>query len=447
MATDRAALACVLLLAGTGTATAAEFPERPIVLLAPANPGGGWDQTARLMQHVLTTQHLVPVPVEVVNRGGAGGTIGLAELVTRHRRDAHTIMIGGAVMLGAILTHASPYTLDDTVPLARLTGEYEVVAVPPQSPYHSLGDLLEAFRRAPQSITWGGGSAGGLDHMLVGLLADRSGVPSNAVRYVAFTGGGEAAAAVMGGQVTAGVSGYGEWKALALAGRMRLLAMSSPRRLGPEMPPAFGEAGVDLVISNWRGVVAPPGTSPEQRRWLVEMLRRMRITTEWQKFLERNDWADTFLEGEAFEQFLRQEMQTTAATLARIALGAEGRGYAAVGPWVFPAVVGIGLATSLVAMLLAGRKGSPATGPRDDRPAVAWVPLGGTLLLLALVPWAFERLGFVVTASGYLACQARVLGSRRWARDLFAAIVLVTLTFVVFTRFLDVSLPYGVLAR
>ncbi len=451
MGIDRAALAGTLpvagalLLAGAALVRAGTFPDRPLVLIAPANPGGGWDQTARLMQHVITTQRLSPVPLEVVNRGGAGGTIGLAELVARHRRDPHTIMIGGAVMLGAIITHASPYTLSDTVPLARLTNEYEVVAVPSGSPYSSLPELIDAFRRDPASVTWGGGSAGGLDHVLVGLLAQQAGVPPHAVRYVAFTGGGEAAAAVMGGQVTAGVSGYGEWKPHARSGRMRLLAMSSPRRIKPDMPPAFRDVGVDLVVENWRGVVAPPGIAQAERQWLVDLLQRMRATAEWRVILERNDWEDAFLEGEAFEQFLRQDLQTIAATLSRIALGAEGRGYAAMGPWVFPGMVGLGLAASLLAIGLAARRG-PA-GPPEPAPGTAWLPLLGTVGLLALLPVALERVGFLTAASVYLVVQARVLGSRRLRRDVVVSVALVALTFVVFTRLLHVSLPAWIPSR
>ena len=280
------------------------YPSRPLMVMAPANPGGGWDQTSRVIQHVLVTRRIVPVSVEVFNRGGAGGTIGLAELVGRHRRDPHVVMTAGAVMMGAIAAHRSPFTMKDTVPIARLINEYEAVAIPSSSPYQSLRDLLAAWKAAPRSITWAGGSAGGLDHILVGQLARSLGIASEDVRYIAFAGGGEAAAAVMGGQVTAGMSGYGEWKGLADTGRMRMLATSSPARIGADGPPTFHEQGVDLTVANWRCVLAPPGTSPSARAWLVDALRQMRGTAEWQAYLKNNYWEDSFLDGPEFERFL-----------------------------------------------------------------------------------------------------------------------------------------------
>lgn len=421
------------------------FPSRALVLMAPANPGGGWDQTARLMQHVLTTRRIVPVPVEVLNRGGAGGTIGLAELVSRHRRDPHMVMIGGAVMLGAVVMHASPFTLDDTVPLARLTSEYEVVAVPPDSPYRSLPELLDAFRRAPESVAWGGGSAGGLDHMLVGLIAQKIGVPADRVRYVAFTGGGEAAAAVMGGQVTAAVSGYGEWKAHERSGRMRMLGISSPQRPSLDMPPTFRDAGLDVAVSNWRCIVAPPGISADARAWLVEALRRMRATPEWQEWLRRNDWEDSFLEGDAFERFLHDEMRATAATLAALRLGSEGRGYAVVGPWAVPAAIGLGLALSL-GWLAVEARWRPRRPSPTARHVLAWPSLAGTLILLGAYALSFEVVGFPLATGAYLLLQARLLGRRAWLRDAIASAALVAVTYLVFSRLLNVSLPLGLLA-
>lgn len=181
-------------------------PAVPLTIVAPANPGGGWDQTARLLQLALERDQLVSEPVEVVNQGGAGGTIGLAELVDSRRGDSHALMIGGYGMLGAVLMHGSRYTLKDVTPIARLTSEYQVIAVPAASPFKTLEDLLTAFKAAPESISWAGGSAGSADHIFIALLAERLGVDPARINYVAFTGGGDAATAVMGGQVSVGVS-------------------------------------------------------------------------------------------------------------------------------------------------------------------------------------------------------------------------------------------------
>ena len=300
--------------------TSAGYPEGTITLLAPANPGGGWDQTARQLQQVWTAEGLLGVPVEVVNRGGAGGTIGLADLVTRYRDDSRMLMVFGQVMLGAILTNDSPVLLKETVPLARLLSEYEVVAVPPGSPYGSLPELMAEFRRNPEGVSWAGGSAGGIDHMLVGLLAQAAGINPSRINYIAHSGGGQAAVAVMGGHVTAGVSGLGEWKGHVEAGRMRLLAVSAPERVGDGMVPTIREMGFDVAIANWRGIVAPPGTDTDTRDWLINALSDLRESEAWQEILRENEWEDSFLTGSDFDDFLRQETATVDMTLRSIGL-------------------------------------------------------------------------------------------------------------------------------
>jgi putative tricarboxylic transport membrane protein len=427
--------------------TAAGYPNRPILIMAPANPGGGWDQTARVIQHVLTGRQIAPEPVEVFNRGGAGGTIGLADLVGRHRRNPYVVMVSGSVMVGALVTHHSPFALTDTVPLARLVNEYEVVAVPAASPYRTLQQLLDAFRRNPGAMSWGGGSAGGIDHMLAGLLAREVGVPPGALRYVAFTGGGDAAAAVMGGQVTAAISGYGEWKALADSGRVRLLAMSSSARIAPDAPPGLVESGVNVVLSNWRGLVAAPGIAPEARDWLIAALERMRGTEEWQTYLKNNSWEDSFLAGAAFEQFLADDLRTTSETLAGLQLGQGGAGYAAVGPWTFPSVLFAGLTLSLIAAIRVESRRLRAPGTRgldaDQSVSNRRQSVAQTAALLTGYLIAFERAGFVIATFIYLVLQARILGSRHLRRDLIVALVISVLAFGLFDRLLLVSLPGG----
>ncbi|MXZ69930.1 MAG: tripartite tricarboxylate transporter substrate binding protein [Acidobacteria bacterium] len=331
------AAACLLVaLAGTACAggsgpgvardgqalapTAAGFPDGPITIIAPANPGGGWDQTARQIQQVWTEAGILGVPVEVVNRGGAGGAIGLAELVTTHRDDARTLMVFGQVMLGALRTNDSPVSVGETVPIARLLTEYQMVTVPADSDYGTLGELMDDFRRDPAAMAWAGGSAGGIDHILAGLLAQAAGADPRLVNYIAYAGGGEAAAAVMGGHVAAGISGFGEWKAYVESGRMRPLAVSAPERIEGDATPTLQESGFDVVVSNWRGLTAPPGTDEETRDWLIRAAEQMRMSPQWREILRANDWEDSFLPGAAFEDFLREETATVDATLRAIGL-------------------------------------------------------------------------------------------------------------------------------
>ena len=179
-------------------------------MMIPANPGGGWDQTGRQLAAAMQSAKLVS-SVQFENKGGAGGTIGLAQFINSSKGDPNALLIGGMVMIGAIYLENAPVNLSMVTPVARLTGEYEMIVVPAKSPHKTMGDLLKTFKGNPGGVSWGGGSAGGTDHILVGLIAKAAGVDPAKINYVPFKGGGEAIAAIVGGHVTAGVSGIGEF--------------------------------------------------------------------------------------------------------------------------------------------------------------------------------------------------------------------------------------------
>jgi putative tricarboxylic transport membrane protein len=288
-------------------------------IMAPAAPGGGWDQTARAMQEALTGAG-VSGNVQVINVPGAGGTIGLAQFAQEASGDPSRLIVGGYVMVGAILTNNSPVTLDDVTPIARLTGEYEVIVVPAASPLQDLGDLVEALKADPGAVSWAGGSAGGVDHITAGLFAQTAGVDPQAVNYVAFSGGGEALAAVLGNQVTVGISGYGEFQAQVEAGALRVLGISAPERVAIVDAPTFTEGGVDLDVMNWRMVAAGPGLTDEQVATITADIEKMVNSPQWQATLESKGWINTFLAGEEFRAQLAREIEATADILRQIGL-------------------------------------------------------------------------------------------------------------------------------
>ncbi|RTL93518.1 tripartite tricarboxylate transporter substrate binding protein [Ancylobacter aquaticus] len=312
-----ALLAAAVAVAPLGAAYA-DINELKII--APAAPGGGWDQTARSIQHVLQSDKLVG-NVQVLNVPGAGGTIGLAQFVNSSKGDPNVMIVGGYVMVGAIITNKSPVNLSMVTPIARLTGEYEAIAVPAASPLKSLADLVAALKADPQKVSWAGGSAGGTDHITAGLFTKAVGVDPRKVNYIAFSGGGESLASLLGGKVTVGISSLSEYDAQAKAGKLRILGVSSAARL-PEAPdvPTFKEAGVDVEIQNWRMIAAAPGITPEQKQELSQTIEKMVKSKAWTDMLAQKGWANTYLSGEAFDAQLAKDIAATQTILKDIGL-------------------------------------------------------------------------------------------------------------------------------
>src|SRR5918996_263951 len=223
----RNALRTVLAVVALSATSVAAQPA--VKMMIPANPGGGWDQTGRSLAAAMQSAKLVS-SVQFDNKGGAAGTIGLAQFVNSAKGDPNAVIVGGMVMVGGIILNKSPVNLSQVTPIARLTSEWEVIVVPAQSPHKTLAELMKAFRENPGKVSWGGGSAGGTDHILIGMMAKAVGVDPAKINYVAFKGGGESVAAILGGHVTAGVSGVGEFAEHVKAGKMRALAVSAPSK-------------------------------------------------------------------------------------------------------------------------------------------------------------------------------------------------------------------------
>jgi len=307
------ALAGVVAMSA-GQAWAADYK-----IMAPAAPGGGWDQTARAMQTVLQDEKIAG-SVQVNNVPGAGGAIGIAQFVNSAKGDPSQLMVSGFVMVGALLTNNSPVTLDQVTPIARLTGEYEALVVPAGSDIKDMAGLVEKLKADPGSVSWGGGSAGGTDHITAGLIAKAAGVDPTKVNYIAFSGGGEALAAILGGQVTAGISGYGEFESQIKAGQLRLIGVSSDERLEGIDAPTFKESGVDVAIQNWRMVAAAPGLTDEQKAAVAADVEKMAQSDAWKKILADKGWADTYLAGDEFSAQLKQDIDSTTTILKEIGL-------------------------------------------------------------------------------------------------------------------------------
>jgi putative tricarboxylic transport membrane protein len=421
------------------TSTPGRRPLRNLTIVAPAAPGGGWDQLAREMQREIERQRLA-AGVQVENVPGAAGTIGLAQLINGRRGDGEALLVNGLVMLGAILWNQSPVSLTQVTPIARLTGEYEIVAVPANSPHRDMGSLVAALRANPAAVSWGGGSAGGTDHILAGLIVAAAGLDPRRTNYIAFSGGGEAVTALIGGQVTAGISGYSEFAQHIESGRLRAIAISAPRGAASDLEvPSLVEQGLDVELANWRAVVAPPGLTEGQREALTAAVERMAHSESWRETLSRLGWTDSYLAGPAFERFLDAERIRIGRIVARLRGSADGTSAPQVGEWLFPALV-LGACAIVLALIALGRSTSGRDRRADNAPVVR-VAVGLVACAALLNPT-----GFVPSGTVLFACTASAFGSRRrWLRDVLIGLTLCAAVYVAFTDGLGVALPSGVL--
>jgi putative tricarboxylic transport membrane protein len=309
----------MLLIAAALAGATSASAQMDLKILAPAAPGGGWDQTARSMQQALMESGAAK-GVQVTNIPGAGGTIGIAQFVNGAKGDGSQLMVNGFVMVGAILLNKAPVTLDQVTPIARLTQETQVIVVPANSPIKTAKDLSDAVKKDIAKVTFAGGSAGGVDHIMAALFAAAAGADASKINYVPFSGGGESLAAIMGGKVTAGISGYGEYEGQIKAGKLRVVGVTSPERMPGVDAPTFKEQGIDLVLTNWRSVVAPPGITEAQKKALVDVIEKMVKSDSWKSILKQKGWDDAYLAGDEFTAFLKEEQTRVAGVLKSVGL-------------------------------------------------------------------------------------------------------------------------------
>jgi putative tricarboxylic transport membrane protein len=298
------------------------YPTRQLSIMAPAAAGGGWDTTARAFQ-ASSRDAKLDDGIEVFNVEGAGGTLGLSQLVSKGSGDPYELMMTGLVMLGAIETNGSDVPLTRTTPIASLITETEAIVVPAKSRYRTFEDLVAQFKRDPGSIRWAGGSAGGADQLLVGELARALELDPRRTKYVAHSGGGEANAAILSGSVDAGVSGLSEFTDQVEAGKMRLLAVSSPvdTEVAGKKPRTIAEQGVDLELTNWRMLVAPPDLSEAERERITGWVGKVIRTPAWQENVKRYDWQPFVKTGRELDDFLASEQRRVQRVVADLGIG------------------------------------------------------------------------------------------------------------------------------
>ena len=301
-------------LAVAGTLPLSARAAANIKMMIPANPGGGWDATGRALGKALQDAKAAD-SVSFDNKGGAAGALGLAQFINSSKGDPNALMVMGAVMLGGIITGKPPVGLNQVTPVARLTSEYNVFVLPANSPFKTMKDVVEQLKKDPGSVKWGGGSRGSTEHIAASMLARNVGVDPKKINYVAFRGGGEATAAILGGNVTVGGSGYSEFSEYINAGKMKAIGVTSDKRLAGVNVPTMKEQGYDVVLGNWRGVYAAAGITADQRAALTDLVIKATKSKAWQESLEKNSWTPALMTGKAFDEFVENEFATLRGTM------------------------------------------------------------------------------------------------------------------------------------
>jgi putative tricarboxylic transport membrane protein len=289
-----------------------DYPKKSIAVVAPSGAGGGWDLTARSLTKVLGETKLVDQTMTVENKPGGGGAVYLAEYATQHKKDDYKLYVNSPPILINNLKKEgnSPYGYKNTTPLAQLTKDFGAIVVKEDSKYNSLKELMEAVKKDPKSVTAAGGSApGSMDHLVAVLPAYKSGVDPKSVKYVSYDGGGEAIAALLGGNadyIATDASAVGEF---LKAGKVKVLGVSATERLKGDLAdvPTFKEEGIDADFTIWRGIFGPKEMSDSAKDFWTKTLKDLDDSKEWQAELERNGWESEFKDGEEFTSFLEEQ--------------------------------------------------------------------------------------------------------------------------------------------
>lgn len=299
-------------------AAAPAFAE-PAKVMVPGGAGGGWDGTGRLAFDVMAKAGIFKDGATFTNKGGAAGTVGLADFVKNKGQD-NAVMIMGVIMVGGIIANKSPVNLDMTTPLARLTFEWNALAVPADSPIKTVKDFTDALKKDPGALPVGGGSAGGVDHVTLALIAKAAGVPADKINYVAFSGGAEMLTALGGGRLKAAISGVSEMAQQAAAGKVRVIAVTSEKGSADAKAPSLKEGGIDLVLGNWRGIMGAPEMSAAGKKEWLGRLDKMCASAEWAEGLKKQGLENACLTGDKFAAFLKDEQTRWATTLKDVGI-------------------------------------------------------------------------------------------------------------------------------
>lgn len=288
-----------LIVAGLSSAgvsaQSAWKPEKNVEIVVPAAPGAAFDTTGRTIQRLLQDQKMLPGSSSVINKAGGGGTIAMSYL-NLHAGDAHYLFVMTASVLTNHILGVSKDTYTDFSPVAMLFSEYLAYGVRPDSPIKSAKDFAEALRKDPTRYSIAvATSRGGALHIATGLALKAAGVDVKKLRIVVFNANAESLTAMLGGHVDVAVSTVNSFVPHAQGGKLRVIAVSSPRRLkGFADAPTWKEQGINSEYASWRGMMGPRGLNAAQTAYWEDVFGKLTRTDEWRQDVEKNLWEVTF---------------------------------------------------------------------------------------------------------------------------------------------------------
>jgi putative tricarboxylic transport membrane protein len=303
------ALILLLCIGFTASGEGAAYPSRPLEIVAPANPGGGWDAMARTINRTLEVEKLYSQPIAVLNKPGGGGAVGMAYMNMKKGDDYELVVYSPPLIINSI-TKQFPNHYTTLTPLAKLITDYQVFIVKADSPYKTFNDLMAAVKKNPGAVKFAGGSnPGSMDHLAFCKVAKAVGINGKDLVYVAFSGGGEALTTLLGGNVAFVSSGTGEVLTHIEAGTVRALAITSGERRGGALKdvPTLKELGINTTYEVWRGVFGAPGMSKDAQAFWATTLKKMVGTKTWKESLEKLQWVDAYADASGFAKFLTEE--------------------------------------------------------------------------------------------------------------------------------------------
>jgi putative tricarboxylic transport membrane protein len=321
LASPFVAAAAVLAFGMAHGAESGWKPERPVELVAINAPGGGSDRILRIMQNVVQAQRLVPVPLNVVNKPGGGGSVAY-NYVNQHPGDGHYLVMTNKSLITNNLVGRGP-NFRDLTPVVHLFGEYISVNVRPDSPIKSGRDLVERLKKDPTALSFGiATSLGNANHQGVVVALKNAGVDVRKLRSAIFPSGGAASTAMLGGHVDVVPITAAFGASLVRNGQVRMIAVAAPQRLGDVLAdvPTWREQGYDAVVSNWRGFAGPKGMSAAQVAYWEQAMLRLTESPEWKKELEHNLWASEYKTAAEARRYMERDEAEQRAVLTDLGL-------------------------------------------------------------------------------------------------------------------------------